>query len=64
MSISYKGFAVANAYQRMMMDLNTDDSLKMEIVWLERKLSCVKADPLCRVSRLTPYVVFDEGRQG
>jgi putative transposase len=36
------GFAVAKAYQRMMMDLKTDDSLKKEIVWLEKKMSRVK----------------------
>ena len=36
------GFAVAKAYQRMMMDLKTDDSLKKEIIWLEKKLSRVK----------------------
>lgn len=35
-------FAVAKAYQRMMMDLKTDDSLKKEMVWLERELSRVK----------------------
>ncbi len=40
------GFAVAKAHQRMMMDLKTDNSLKKEIIWLERKLSRVK-DPLC-----------------
>jgi REP element-mobilizing transposase RayT len=36
------GFAVAKAYQRMMMDLKTDTSLKKEMLWFESKLSRVK----------------------
>ncbi|MDD2272171.1 MAG: transposase [Desulfuromonadaceae bacterium] len=36
------GFAVAKAYQRMMMDLKTDVSLKKEMGWFDEVLSRVK----------------------
>jgi len=36
------GFAVAKAYQRIVMDLKTDASLRKEIKWFENKMSRVK----------------------
>ena len=36
------GFAVAKAYQRIVLDVKTDASIKKEIVWLENKLSRIK----------------------
>jgi chromosomal replication initiation ATPase DnaA len=35
-------FAVAKAYQRIVMDVKTDASIKKEMVWLESELSRVK----------------------
>jgi REP element-mobilizing transposase RayT len=36
------GFAVAKAYQRIVMDLKTDTSLRKEMSWFENKMSRVK----------------------
>jgi REP element-mobilizing transposase RayT len=36
------GFAVAKAYQRIVMDVKTDASIKKEMVWFESELSRVK----------------------
>lgn len=35
-------FAVAKAYQRIVMDVKTDASIKKEMIWLESELSRVK----------------------